>query len=456
MLFSNFKQVVISGLLTNDLERKVSLREKQNKRLRADINSVLSYRGWIKTIINNTFDSTRIMGVVAATKGAENYLPYTIPKIITQVSDIGMMADIVIGLNNGFECHSVIERFSLIPNVQVIHLYTDDKLANDIPAKIFDNVKCEGELYYLSNIDYQNSQNRIFVVHQKEGEHTAGKIRVLGDIYGSLILKSIYNGWIPPTILVAFDAESQFLVEQKYQFIEPESNGLMLIIKELQNHPEIDILGTRTKFAVYQKGIIDKTSVLLPNFSEEIPPIQWFIELVHGRYSGFQWNSGGGICGRTDVILSLLVLIAERYPGIRIEDVHLTILAKHAGFIGKIFLDVVSTNRTPSLTDITIGEEQKKAWIEQIFRWNTGYQGLKSCYGDHNIKLIVSNKIPLSLFTEPIEFLKMFKGKDKIKTKTLFKKLKTLIIAFFTFQKINNKTLDKPDILQGSQTKASW
>ncbi|MCP6760838.1 MAG: hypothetical protein NHB32_19310 [Fischerella sp. CENA71] len=456
MLFTNLNKIVTTGLLTNNFKAKVSLREKQDRRLRADVESVLSCREWIKSITNNTFDSTRILGIVSVAKGAENYLPYTIPKIIQQISEIGMMADIVIGLNNGFECQSVIERFNLIPNTQVIHLYTGEKLGNNIPAKIFDNAKCEGEFYLLSNVDYQSSQHRIFIVHQKMGEYTAGKIRVLGDIYGSLLLRSIENGWIPPAFLVAFDAESQFLVEQKDTFIEPKSNGLMLMVNKFKNEPEIDILGTRNKFAVYQKSILDGMKVLLPNFSEEIPPLQFFLDAVHGRYIGYQWMPGGGTIGKTDVLISLLVVISQRYPGTRSEDSHLTILAKHAGFIGKIFLDVVSINRTPSLTEMTTGEEQKNAWVEQIFRWNTGYQGLRLCYGVHNIKSIVCDKIPLSIFIDPMKFLKILKGKDKINIKSIFKKVKTLALAFLASQNIKKKSSGNPDILQGSKTKASW
>ncbi|TFI52995.1 hypothetical protein BLD44_016670 [Mastigocladus laminosus UU774] len=456
MLLSNLKQFFISTLLTNDVEEKLSLREKQDRRLRADIESVLSCRKWIQTITNNNFDSTRMLGVVAATKGAENYLPYTIPKIIKQISDIGMMADIVIGLNNGFECHSVIERFSLIPNVQVIHLYTDDKLANNIPAKIFDNLKCEGEAYYLSNTDCKSWQHRIFIVHQKQGEYAAGKIRILGDIYGSLLLKSVENGWIPPAILVAFDAESQFLVETQFSVIEPESNGLMLIVNELQKHPKIDILGTRNRFVVYQKAIVDGTEVLLPDFNEETPPLQFFIDIVHGKYSGYQWYPGGGTIGRIDAIMSLLIIISQRYPGTRSEDTHLTILARYAGFIGKILTNIVSTNRTPSLIDTTNDNPAKKAWIEQIFRWNAGYQGLELCYGNHNTQLIASDKFPWSIFRTPIDFVKRLKGRKKINICTVIHKTKVLLIAFAASQNIRKKSLENPDILQGNRAKACW
>lgn len=456
MLLNNFKQFVTFGLSGNNLEEKFSLREQQNRRLKEDVKSVLSCRQWIQTITNNTFDCTRFIGVVAAAAGAENYLPHTIPKIIAQVSEIGMMADIVIGMNNGYECQSVIDRFSLLPNVQVICLYTSDKLANNLPAKIYDNFRFEGEPYYFKNIDSQDCKHRIFIIHQKEGKYAAGKIRVLGDIYDSLLLRSIEHGWIPPKILITFDAESQFLVEQKYAFVEPESNGLMLMVRELEKHPEIDILGTRNKFAVYQKGMVDETKVLLPNFSEEVPPLQWFLNIVHGKYNGFKWMPGGGTAGKIDAMVSLLVVICQRYPGTRSEDTHFTILAKYAGFIGDIFLDVVSINRSPSFSDMTMDKSPKKAWIEQIFRWNAGCQGLILCYGKHNVQLIASDCFPWSIFSSPIEFLKRLKGREKLTLYTIAQKLRVLAIAFFVSRNIRNRSLEKPDILQGSKVKASW
>ncbi|QMS89767.1 hypothetical protein HUN01_20065 [Nostoc edaphicum CCNP1411] len=437
-------------------KEKLALQSKQDKILAADVKSVLYYRTWIQAKTNNTFDKTRILGVVAAAKGAENYLPYTIPKIIQQISETGMMADIVIGLNNGFECPIIIDRFTLLPDVQVIHLYTEDKLANNIPATIFDNIVCKGKPYFLSSIEPHQSRHRIFVVHQKEGQYAAGKIRVLGDIYGSLLFNSIENGWIPPAILVTFDAESQFLVTHNSSVIDTDSNGLKLIVNQLQNHPEIDILGTRNKFAVYQKAIVDGIRVLLPNFSEQVPPLQWFIDIVHGRFSGFQCKWGGGTFGRTDVIVSLLVVISRNYPGIRGEDTQLTILAKCAGFIGDIFLDVISTNRTPSMTDMTIEQPPKKAWVEQVYRWLVSTYPLKLLYGEHNIKSLVSYGFPWFTFTRPIAFLKLVISNDKINFSTVINKIKLITIAYFTFQKIQKKSRKNHDVLQGSEAKAFW
>ncbi|MBC1236670.1 hypothetical protein [Nostoc sp. 2RC] len=440
---------------SNFVEERITLREKQNRTLEADVQAVLSYRNWIQSKTNNTFDNTRILGIVATTKGAENYLPYTIPKIIQQISQMGMMADIVIGLNNGFECPTVIDQFLLLPDIQVIHLYTGEKLANNIPAPIFDNVMCEGEPYYLNNMEKHHCRHRIFIVHQKEGKHSAGKIRILGDIYGSLLLKSIKYGWIPPAILVTFDAESLFLVNQNYSVIDPESNGLKLIVNQLQNNPKIDILGARNKFAIYRKNIVNGTEVLLPNFTEEVPPIQWFLDIVHGRFSGYQCKWGGGTVGKTDTIVSLLAVIAERYPG-RGEDAFLTILAKHAGFVDSIVLDVISTNRTPSITDMTMDKPPKKAWIEQVYRWTAYLQGLKLLYGEHNIKTIINPGFPWFTVTKPIGFLTKILGDEQINFNTVIKKIKALAIAFIAFQQITKKSIENPDILQGNKAKAFW
>ncbi len=456
MLFTDLKLLFTSRLSNSILENSLLLRKKQDINLKKDVENVLYYREFIRKKTNNTFDSTRILGIVASAKGAEKFLPYTIPQIIEQVSKIGMMADIVIGLNNGFECPTIIDRFTLLTNVQVIHLYTDEKLANNIPSKIFDNLMCVGRPYLLNNLVCSYPQHRIFIIHQKEGLHAAGKIRVLGDIYSSLLLNSIDRGWIPPAILFTFDAESQFLIERKYPFLDLDSNGLELIVSHLNQHPEIDILSTRNRFAVYEKSMVDGTEILVPDFSQEIPPIQLFLDLMHGRHNGFQWMQGGGTFGKTDALISLLVVIAQTYPGIRIEDTQLTILAKYAGFIYKVLLDAISLNRTPSPTEITMDQPPKKAWIEQVSRWNAGGYALELCYGKHNIRTISSGKVPLSIITELVNFLVRLKGKDKVNLSTIFDKLQVLISAFLVSQKINRNTVKKPDVLQGKEAKACW
>ena len=436
----------------------VSLREKQDRTLTADVEGVLSCREWIHAKTNGTLDKTRILGVVAAGEGAEHYLPYTIPKIIRQISEMERGVDIIIGLNDGYECHTATDRFTFLPNVQVIHLYTEEKTGSTIPANVFPNWECEGAPYHLTNVDLQSSTHRIFIVHQKRGPYSAGKIRVLGDIYGSLLMKSIEYGWIPPELLVTFDAESQFLVNQDGGVPDSESNGLMLLVSELESNPPIDLLGAGPKNAIYQKGLVDGIDVLLPDFEEQLPPIQRFLRAVHGRYRGYKWKRGGGTIGRTDLIISLYVVIATRYPGVRIEDVQLTILAEdaqltilahHAGFQGDIIMDVVLTNRVPRITDMTTVGPTEPAWIQQVYRWIAGGHMLEVTYGKHNVGSIVSTGFPWTIFGDLIGFRRRFKGREETTFRTVRMNLKVVLSAFVTLQKIKKKVSENPDILQG-------
>ena len=436
----------------------ISLRENQDRTLTADVEGVLSCRKWINAKTNRTLDKTRILGIVAAGKGAEDYLPYTIPKIIRQISEMGKGVDIVIGLNNGYECQTVTDRFTSLPHVQVIHLYTEEKTGSAIPAKVFANGECEGAPYHLSNTDLQSSHRRIFIVHQKKGPYSAGRIRVLGDIYGSLLIKSIEKGWIPPEILVTFDVESQFfLVNQEGGVPDLESNGLMLLVSELENNPRIDILGASPKYAVYRKGLVDGAEVLLPDFGEQLPPIQRFLSAVHGRYKGYKWKPGGGTIGKSDVLISLFS-IATRYPGVSIEDlqltfsfedVQLTSLAHYAGFQGDIFLDAVFTNRVPRITDMTTIGPTEPAWIQQMYRWIAYAHMLERTYGTHNVRSIVSTGFPWSIFKDLIGFRRRFKGMGETNFRTVRKNWKVLLSAFVTLQKIKKRISENPDILRG-------
>ena len=435
--------------------KKASVRETQNRALMEDVKSVLAHREWINATTHGTIDRTRVLGIVAAGKGAENYLPYTIPKIIRQISEMGKGADLIIGLNNGFECPPL-QRLTVLPNVHVIHLYTEEKWTSTTPARSFADYQCEGGPYHLTNTDLARATHRIFVVHQRAGPHSPGKIRVLGDIYGSLVVESIQNGWIPPGILVTFDAESQFFGLQEGGIPEWESNGLMLLVSKLQASPEIDLLGARSRYAVYRKELIDGIEVHLPDFREEPPPLQRFLYAVHGRYRGYQWKPGGGTVGRTDVMISLLVVIASRYPGIRNEDVHLSILAQHAGFRGDIVTDAVSTNRVPIITDLTADEPPQPVWVQQMSRWMASVHALELHYGRHNVGAIVCTGFPWMISKDLMGFRRRFQGMEKTSLLTMRRTIGALWMAFAAFQKIKRKVSERPDLLRGPQANASW
>jgi hypothetical protein len=294
------------------------------------------------------------------------------------------------------------------------------------------------------------------MIHQKISLYSAGKIRILGDIYGSLFINSIAQGWHPSSLLITIDAESQFLLDQPGSFPNLDSNGLKPIIERFNHHPELDILGATPRHTVYRQSVQDELKIFLPDFSQDVPPIPWFLNVVHGYYPGYQLKPAGGTVGKTDVMISLLTVIAEQYPGARLDDIHLTILAEHAGFKHELCMDVVQTNRVPSMTEMTPGDASKLAWVEQMDRWMSGIEALKLNYGRHNIETIVSDTFPWSIVINPRFFLQSLSQKQKLNIMTVFKLLKTLFASSFNLFLLKRRALNNADVLQGSEAKAAW
>jgi hypothetical protein len=435
-----------------------SLRSQQDQTLKRDVQEVLACYHWINTQTNHNYDHTRVLGVVAASSGADKYLPRTIPKIIDQIDELGLKADIVLGLNNGYACETVIHGFTVLPDVQVVHLYTEAKVANNQPARIFAQSDCRGNPYYLQNAPSDHPDqvpHRIFVLHQKASPLAAGKIRVLGDIYGSLFLGSIAEGWHPPALLIAFDAETELMVAPRGQRPIPDSNGLGVMLKQLRNEPDLDILGATIRYTIYQP-VTTSANVCLPKLDQEVSSIHWFVNIVHGLYHGYQLNPGGGTIGKTGVMVSLLSVIAANYPGVRAEDIQMTLIAHHAQFKQAVCLDAVHTNRTPSRADLAIVAPPQFAWQEQMIRWLGSIQSLKENYGDHNIAGISSSDFPWWIVLNPTKFIKSWLGKEKINLFTLFKALRNIIAAAYAIQVLRKIAARNPDILQGAEAQASW
>jgi hypothetical protein len=108
------------------------------------------------------------------------------------------------------------------------------------------------------------------------------------------------------------------------------------------------------------------------------------------------------------------------------------------------------------MTDMTIEQPQKKAWIEQIYRWFVSTYPLNLVYGKHNIKMLVNHGFPYFVLTHPITFWKLVMADEKINLYTVITKIKLMIIAFFISQKVQINSHKKYDVLQGSEAKAFW
>jgi hypothetical protein len=418
----------------------------------------LKYQTWINNKTNKSFNQTRILSVLPAAQGAEKHLPVTIPRLIQQMEEIGIGLDLVLGLNNGFTCPPVIDRISQLTNVKVIHLYAGDKASSTTPALIYDNPQLSGESYCLKNESLSPSKHRIFVLNQPQGIYAPGRIRILGDIYFSLFLHSIDRGWVPPSLLMTIDAETQFLATKAGIVPDPNSNGLSLMVEEMHQSSELELISTTLTTTVYQETTLDEMTVLIPDFEAELPALDLFLNLVHGQYYGYLWNNGGGTIGRTATIISIAATIAEKYPGIRVEDVQQTLLAKHLGFQNKISSKVISTNYVPAPTAMLLGEKPQPAWIDQFYRWMTSSYGLETYYGKHNVREIINSiAFPWWIWIYSLKLWRRIISieKNPFSLKFLYT-LTRLILSLWTFSKLRQKALQQPDLITSSQANASW
>ncbi|HYP40114.1 MAG TPA: hypothetical protein VEX13_07110 [Chloroflexia bacterium] len=405
--------------------------DTQNAALMTDVRNVLDLRAQIVSHTRGAIDDSRIAGVVTAAAGYESYLPYTVPLVIEQVRNTGRSADIVLGLNNGYECPEVIAGFLALPDTEIIHLYTGEKPGEAVPSEIFDNPQLQGPTY---RIPPAGRQHRIFVVHQRPGPYSAGKVRMLGDILHSLFLPSIAGGWALPVYTLLFDAESIFVDGTEDRDITPElarvsrllrehsgdahevvgalvqdhfsshgmwhaptlggegndtvqlpTHGLEALITELESHPELDIIGAITRFCVYNREqVVDGQSIRLPVLSADISPMHLIYNYTCGLLEGGMCMPGAGTVGKSDILLSLLAVALRAHPEIYGEDAITTVLAEHAGFCLRLSDQVFVTNRCPGIADMTNETPPRLAWPQQFITWYGGFNAIEKLYGRAN------------------------------------------------------------------------
>lgn len=435
---------------------RAEIRAAQNQRLQSDVEAVKKRHQWILEKCDRELDDSRVMAVVSAGNGAEHYLPHTLPNLIHQIEASSIGLDLFVGFNNGFECPTLIDRLRKIATVQVIHLYLRERFSIHQAAPIYDNPACSGKQYCLKNEKSPEERHRIFIIHQPASPFAAGKIRMLNDIYQSLILNSIEQGWKPPAYLIRMDAETLFFTLNEYLEKTVPAGGILPCIEHLKSNPDLDFHSAIERFVIYQKKTINGLPILLPALKAEIPPLQWFISLTHGNYKGFYWNPGGGTFGKSEVLISLISTVAQQYPGARIEDTHASIVAQHAGFKRCIFEEVVFTNRVPSAGDIATDNPSIKAWEQQMMRWTAGSLALEENYGKHNVYLMTDSSFPWKVLLSPYSFFKSYFTLEDKNLIRLLMRLKDLAIDALAFSKVKAQARKNIDILQGEWAKASW
>ena len=470
---------------------------EQDQTLREDVAQVLALRSRIKQYTHNTFDTARVCAVTPASPGGEHYLPYTIPTLIKQIARAGKRADIVIGLNNGYECPLTIAGLSTLLDTEIIHLYTGDKPGAHIPAPIFASPDHQDATYHIPQA---SNGHRIFVLHQKRGPHAPGKIRVLGDICHSLLLHNIAQGWIPPLYLLMLDQETlvledhedfdtpalvvkmKLLVEQGLPIeaavqrvisdhyaanrraaptasstseavVDLNGRGVDRLIERMEQ-TGADISSVRWKNCAYNiESIYRSAKVILPSLNVVTSILHRMVYEMTGLSPYTMTFSGGCTLGRMDALLATHSYMASAYPGLTAEDAMATVLAYNAGFSTFMERQLYNTNRCFARHE-TLSTSGVATWKDQYARWIAGNDAIERLYGFSNITPMQGDGEAMS----PVIALVMF-AKKLHQTNDLAKAwavLEELQAAQADFAEINQIARQKNYIYKGDFTQAAW
>lgn len=398
---------------------------EQERTLRADVANVEAVHHHILQRVMAPFDSTRVLGVVCATKGSEHYLPYTVPVWMNQLSRAGKQVDIIIGLNDGYECADVIVGLAALPNTTVYHLATGDKVSGNIPASVFAHDR-PSDRYCIPQ---EHVGHRVFVLHQRSGPYAAGKTRMLQDICDSMVLGSIEQGWVPPKYLAMFDHETVLVEKSPEDDIRPYFARVSDLLQQMSN-PQQVVQRLIAEHASSDRSRIGKRAPAPPTINLDAPGLEHLVALLDASAAdvvGIGWRncvydvetmyagmpvlmpnlaagvsvlheaghaalgltpqtmtfSAGCTVGKLDVLLGIHVAMYRTYPGLVGEDAMSTVLAFHAGYNVVFHHGIYNTNRCPSLKDVSASSAMA-AWKEQYARWLAVIDTVERLYGGAN------------------------------------------------------------------------
>lgn len=332
----------------------------------------------------STSDERKI-AVVLSSYNAKELLKPTLEELISQMRSAGMHGEIFVVLNNGGGDNKdfidqLIKEETKIEGVDKIFFAKsreEDFLSSKDPRKIiFEEPDSQKEII---NSD-QNNKVRLIFIEQEKKEANEGKIRGLRDVY-NFLLELKRDGYYP-RYLLAIDSETRLRLSTDKTSPNGDGLGKMIELSKDGN----TLVGAANLLIPYDENGY-------PDFNKTIPPIQEEINIIHGR-DGFNWLPGGATLGGFDKMVSILSVISQEYPGLRVEDVLTTIIANILKWDFFVTREVVHTNRCS-------GDLLKS--FEQIMRWFEGVSSLEKI-ADDGLNKILNSRLS-KLFIYPIKDL---------------------------------------------------
>ena len=357
------------GLLTTKQQKQkvcflMAPKRPGNERLRADIQKVRDLAGQLGERQARYADDNRTLVVLSAGGDADQLYRPALDRLARQASDSGKRLQILLGLNNG----AVFPAGWSPHGTDVTHLYAEQKPAPSIPGTIHSTAGLDAPFTLHEPVA---EGHELFAVHQPEHPYSAGKIRMLNDLY-AMLLRSVAHGGSLPKRLLFMDAESHFhrVTTAPHRPPDQSTNGLEALLAHLEGPDAVKMVGATMRHAAYK--IMQPGNERVPDFTVRISHQHAALNATHG-YNRHQSLIGGGIAGSTPELLALGSAVGK-YPGLCAEDAATSLLASHAGVPWKVARDALVTNFTPPAA------ERRKV-IDQLARWGLGPASIRELYG---------------------------------------------------------------------------
>lgn len=303
-------------------------------------------------------ESDRLLAVLCARADALPLLRATLPNLIESVTAVGCVLELVLGLDVGFSAASE-EELERICSPAELRLATLGEAPLQ-PAATIEPLPC----------------HRVWALRNPGPGSRAGKIRLLSLILSRFLAPRVARGWVPPSRTLVLDAESHLFDETLGDTREGRAAALRELIEATRGRDPVDLVGTRMRSCVFAARHGGAGSELVPRLGAPVPALYHGISLLHGWFPGLLWLPGGGTLGKTDLLLGLLTQVCTAYPACRVEDVHVSVLARNMRVRTGFAPHAVSTNRLPIST-----EPYGAPRDAQLLRWLQGVAGLERLYG---------------------------------------------------------------------------
>ncbi|MBN1157473.1 hypothetical protein JXA85_07665 [Candidatus Woesearchaeota archaeon] len=364
----------------------------------------------------NPVEKNRLAAVVVVRpEDQAEFLPHSLKALVEQMNVAGVYGDIYIIINRGGERAAEYLR----QNGADIKkgLGVSDAIYAEVRREgAGDNRKMPGKIYLDPNEVVDNKKDiRLFFINQEDSAVNSGKIAGLRDIYQYLFEVSTQYHYRPEFIF-AMDAETTlYPYVSGNKTIDLESKeGLAKLIESTNGGKRL--VGAKIELVPFKDG--------RPDWNAPVSPMSRFISALHGETApcGYQtmvkyftrrrlptvndipigFLAGGATLGDYCVVTGITRDISQKYPGLRVEDMLLSIVARALGVELYVDTAVIHANRCPphsdsdlsrsSLTSILSdrkkiinGEKAENIFTngeEQTARWLCGNEGLRRIFGD--------------------------------------------------------------------------